>query len=583
MPILRLDCSRSCSAPRNLPFRAVAGAAFLVALGLPEAFGQGLERAPAPVEVSVTPTSTIPGATVTITGRSVPLGENRTIRMRVHPPSGSAVELRDTLDDDYGFQVEFTETEAAGNYRVEAFSADGRNRAETTFAVQRPADLRADSLGRLQADFQQMASRLETTATTIQEAPASVTRDELEARLNALQEIVAGIDAPLRQLGRALELAEQGLEEGSPAPEAQEELSAMYEAMARTADEVARQRQAFDEQMARFDYEHTLCDGLQYVQEAWTLMTTALSLGKNLATAFTQGIGRMLVNVATDTGVGEAQGMSESLGGRGPDANLARTELFNQGKEIAAGSWGEFTAASTAAMDVVAWGTERVYRMVCERYVGPFTANMTAEIFDGGELYWTYSTALEGELRLRYERGGGGGAQPVTGEFDGVATGFTVKEDLWKLMPRIRRDILLRWVIPPLPGVYASSFGTFGRALTPRSFLVPVRGVIEGDRIRLEIQEARHDFDVDALAVYVLVNLAAPFPYVMTQKLPFQGGGFIISRALQGRPEFDIVVHRDRGYSEVQKDFSREAEGGGGTAKVTWSAHVNACNPECPG
>lgn len=576
-----MDRRNTTSPHRGLGRLVVSGGVSLLVVGAPAAFGQGLERSPAPVEVSAQPTATIPGSTVQISGRSVPLGDNRTIRVVVHRPTGPAVELQDTLDDEYGFAVEFADTETAGEYRIEAFSADGRNSAETTFSVLTPGALRAEALARLQADFQQMGSRLQSTAETVRRAPASPTRDELEARLSALQEIVAGIDGPLADLGRALEQVEQGMQEGEPSPEERQELSAMYETLAETADDVARQRQAFEEQMARFDYEHTLCDGLHYVREAWALMSTALSWGKNLATAMTEGIGRMLVNIATDTGVGEAQSMTGS--GGGPDADLARTAYFNQGKDLAAGSWGEFQAASNAAMDLIGWGTERVYRMVCEQYVGPFTATMTAEIYDQGELYWKYSTSLEGRLHLRYERGGGGGPQPVTGEFDGVASRFSVEEELWKLQPGIRRDILLRWVIPPLPGYYSAGVGTFGRALGPRSFLVPVRGVIEGNQVRLEIQEASHDFDVDALAVYVLVNLAAPFPYVLTQKLPYQGGGFIVSRALEGRPEFEITVHRSPAYSEIDKDFSRESEAGGGTAKITFSAHVQACNPQCPG
>ena len=73
----------------------------------------------------------------------------------------------------------------------------------------------------------------------------------------------------------------------------------------------------------------------------------------------------------------------------------------------------------------------------------------------------------------------------VATEFEGVATLFKLDEDLWRIQPAIKDDVLLRWTIPPIPSVFAGDVGFFARAaLSPNYFYVPVRGIIEGDEIK---------------------------------------------------------------------------------------------------
>nr|MDJ0750057.1 hypothetical protein [Woeseiaceae bacterium] len=357
------------------------------------------------------------------------------------------------------------------------------------------------------------------------------------------------------------------------------ELRDLHEQMAEAADEIEKQRAAFEHQLQKFDYDHTLCDGLHYVQEAWKSMTLAMSAAKKVATASAEVAGKWL----TETGVGDLTGAAiDGVGGSSPEAAAARRQVVANAKSASTRSLSRFKLAENALKGLTSYGLERLFRLVCEKYYGPIKGTMTAEVFVDEGRFFAYETRIEGELRLRYQRGSRG-EQPVTGEIEGVATGFRLDEDLWRIQPEIKRDVLLRFPYHPVPSLYASSAGTFARVLlSPNYFYIPVRGVINGDRIQIRLLDARQDFEKSSTAVYVLANPSVPFPYVMLQEISHEGAHYILTRALQDDPEFDIVVHRDEEYSEFTEPFQHDAATPDNLVKVRTQVEVRACNPECP-
>jgi hypothetical protein len=360
---------------------------------------------------------------------------------------------------------------------------------------------------------------------------------------------------------------------------ARKQLTDLYEELGRTADEVEKRQRTFRENLEKFDYDHTLCDGLHYIQQAWASMTSAFSLTKKIAETAAGSAAEVAAELSAETSVETVGG---SVGGSGPETDYARDQLLTNAAHQLAGTLDHFDFLETSVEGLMDYGLERMFRLSCEKYVGPISGKMTAEVFADGGRFYAYETEIRGELRLRYERGADG-MQPVTGEFEGVATMFNLDEDLWRLQPDIEDDVLLRWVMPPIPSAYASDIGFFARAaVSPNYFYVPVRGIIEGDKLKFQIESARMDFEKSSTAVYVLAHVSVPFPYVLTQDIPHEGSHYILTRALRDEPEFDVTVHRDQAYSEIRRTFQHDASTPDNKIKVRTEVKVQACNPECP-
>lgn len=538
-----------------------------------------LDRTKTPVTVDVAPAMTVAGTSVAVRGTSVPLGEQKTVEIRIRPPQGDVESFKVDLDDEHAFSLVYDNTASEGSYTVVAISPDGKNNARTSFEVVRPVVLRERETARLKGDLDTFAATTSRFESTLTAAPASVARDELIERTAETGRQLDQASASVEDLSRALEALEQAASaDDSESGDLAAELDDLYGQFSAAADTVEQRRIDFERQMARFDYDHTLCDGLHYVREAWSTMTAALSAAKTLAKSVADIAQDQLIDAGVKAGEDAMKSPDDS-----PVEDLTRNQALSLAKDLGTGSFNIYNSTASALQGLVGAGLAEVFSLACVEYLGDFSAYMGADIFEGEQIYWQHQTWLKGKIRVRHEnpRGGITAAIAVTGEIEGVANKFEVEEALYILQPGIERDVLLRWTIPPVGGLFLDDAGFF-RPLTPYSFYIPLRGVLEGDKLKLRIEEATRDYEAAATAVYILVNPAVPFPHVMTQELAYQDGGFIVSRALDGDPEFDVVVHRDAGYSEIKKDFKRDATTPGGLAEVKWTASVHACSPRCP-
>ncbi len=770
----------------------------------------GLERGKTPLELNISPTTSVVGGTVVISGRSVPLGDKKAIPIEIVGPDGTRWDSSARLSSDQTYTYSFSNTTATGKYAVTVFAADRRASSSASFTVQVPSSLRREATRRMAAAFAAIERGNEKFSDTIRRAPASVEREELTQRVDGLKELLADVDKALELLDQSMEALEEAIEdedsdkdgsgggsgseakpgtdpnlnpgdtaekpqsvpeggptpgtdgagetkpgtdpnlnpgdtaekpqsvpegaptlpgsdgvgetkpgtdpnlnpgdtaekpqsvpegaptppgsdgvgetkpgtdpnlnpgdtaekpqsvpEGAPTPpgsdgvgetkpgtdpnlnpgdtaekpqsvpedaptppggdepssapegssepgsgggaaaggesegasgsgagggsggegagEAREELRQLHEEMGRAADEIEKQQESFEQQLQKLDYDHTLCDGLHYVQQAWDSMTAAMTAAKKLAKAAVSSAAKVAADLAKENAASAAAGAAlGDLGGSSLPAEAARSQLASAAKAAATGSLSRFKVMENGIKGLVTFDIEIFFRIFCEKYVGPFEGKMTAEVFVDAGRFYAYETNIEGELRLRYEKGTAG-AQPVTGEFEGVATSFKLDEDLWRIQPEIKRDTLLRMVFNPLPSYYAGGIGTFARVLlSPNYFYIPIRGVIEGDKARIRLEAARQDFDKSSTAAYVLANLSVPFPYVMVQEIDHEGGHYILTRALREDPELEVVVHSEEQYSEINESFQHDAATPDNMIKVRTEVEVRACNPKCP-
>ena len=181
-----------------------------------------------------------------------------------------------------------------------------------------------------------------------------------------------------------------------------------------------------------------------------------------------------------------------------------------------------FNAVLKIADDAVAAGSEKFFSVYCEKFEGPFTANLRATFYTDGKPWWKYALGLKGTLTLRYAKAGGAGdALKLTGSFEGDATDFTMKEDALRVMfPKLTRGALL-----------------FHKAILPTApihFNIPVEGDIGRDTATISLASGGTDLpsDTKAHVTYVVVTPLTLAPQVVKFDLPYAGARLVIGRAL---------------------------------------------------
>jgi len=199
---------------------------------------------------------------------------------------------------------------------------------------------------------------------------------------------------------------------------------------------------------------------------------------------------------------------------------------------------------------------------------------------------------LKGTLNLRYEKGSSTDSVRVSGEFEGNAEKFSVWDDLLVETPYMKRHVIFHLTLPPLlsaiPGAQksgqamANEFGKMGRyGFGPYAFSIPVHGVINGEKMILEVDEPVKDYGskVKGTAWYIMVEPALPIPYVMTTPLPMVKAGFILTKGLRKKATFDIKM--DKKHAAIEKVFTRNVKADNGEYEVDWKINIKACNPRC--
>jgi hypothetical protein len=264
-----------------------------------------------------------------------------------------------------------------------------------------------------------------------------------------------------------------------------------------------------------------------------------------------------------------------------------------------------FQMGTKLASDAIAFGTDQLFSSFCQRFEGEFTATMTAHFFSttnngnapvdrDGTIHstnsnlpiewWTYSTAIKGKMTLRYPKGAEGNAVQLSGQFEGGATRFTYKEDVFysKLFGRmIPGGIVHKVDVPPLATDNAEG-GVVSSLTSPTSFYVPVTGTLVGNTITLTLQPARSDFIDSYARAHTVYAVVAPttigIPVWGHFSLPYTNAHFIIDHILaNGNNTLDVA--RDGEKLVIKRNSDKTLPGNGNSA--TYTLDLKACNPEC--
>lgn len=546
----------------------------LAALGLcaASAGAQQLERTAAPVSAEIDPDVTVPGGKVTVSGSSVPLGDNNDVSIAIRKPDGSTATMTVQLGADQGFSQEFSDTSQTGDYAVTVRGPGGSGEANLSFRVVAYGQAGDEGVARLSHSVEVLKQGISDLSTAIAEAPPSPPQQEMQQRLDSIRTQLDDMGSRVDALHDATADIVRIVDDH---PELGPSFAPFFDDLSDTADEIGDQEEAFQAAIAG-TRGHSLCDALHYTSEALTGAQSILSL--------TAGLAEQALEMFTDM---TADALTQQL--PPVQRTVANTTAIDQvvSRSVdALQGLNEFVdGVRDSVSDLIPFAVDSVFERYCRHYTGTVKGTLKAEFMENGRKWWAYDTALEGTLNLRYDAADHGASVPVTGEITGVGTAFSARVDFTVLDPRVRRNVLARYVINPVPGIpgVASHFGLAG-VFTPKYFHIPVRGLIEGSKVKLQLDDATQDFrdSAKSRAVYVLADPALPVPYVLTTELPYQGAHFILTRVMTGTPEFDISVDTALNLSRIQRQFTRHAEMQDGNIKLDFTAEVEACNPECP-
>lgn len=540
------------------------------------ALAQQLKRGAAPVSVE-TPSLVLVNQPVKITGYSVPM-RGKSLKVSVRTPSGHAMNLAASIASTGAWSVEFRGARSLGEYRVTATSPDGKSTADTQFEVVSPLGMANQAADKTSSLLSAMEAGVPILQQQVAMLPASPGRAEALKRLTRIAANLREGAARGQELANAL-----GPVTKLPAklPVLQKDLQPAFDKMAQAAAGADAARNQLEEKLSLWgSSKPSTCDDL----------STAVA-GLQLYAGFVNFLTHEWTEVAKD--IAEKYVLEKYKLAPSPlnaeDVMYAKSVLTTAHKSIKDGweAWSDDSASLMASG--VSWFAGRFLAVYCVQFKGDFKAHFGAQYFAYGSKWWAYNIDLTGKLTLLYQKNDGPGPIKVSGEFEGNAGNFKVYENLMAATPAMNRYVIFHLALPPMPALpghkeVVNEFGKIGRTFAgPYSFLVPVHGIIDGNRMILQVDKATKDYgdSVKGRVWYVLVDPTSPLPipYIMETDLPMVKAYFILSRGTHGKPIFTIETRGDR--STIEKTFNRRAADAKGNYKVVWKVDIKACNPEC--
>ena len=204
----------------------------------------------------------------------------------------------------------------------------------------------------------------------------------------------------------------------------------------------------------------------------------------------------------------------------------------------------------------------------CEKFEGPMSGTMSADFFSAaGQKWWKYSFGITGNVVLRYPKNAKGSSIPLSGEFVGKATTFkSVDNAIPVLYPGLAKGTIFKQIYRNEPQV--------GQA-----FRVPIRGTLNGDTLRLELQTAAADFEGAVVKVRMaLLPVLSMRIQVEDYELPYKGAHHLLLRSMDNGP-LELKVQRAGKMMFIERKLQSQRKAA--TAHGYYDVSLKACNPGC--
>ena len=533
------------------------------------------------VTVVVEPQVGLASAMVKVSGKTVALGDNPTVKIsflvdsRADHNDKARTVLATAKVDPQGDYTAMVRMDQPGVYIVRVTAPDGKGTGSSTFTLLDPPDLRDE----LDASFDKLYAEgleklLASLRSQIAGIPANPARLQAEEKLNAVATKMKEWPEQSKKMKAAVDKF-QDVPKKFPAtaPLFQPRLQRLAEVVGKNKAEQA----VIDQELAKSRAASATCEKLDQVIEGLKVLSGAL----NFVQAGLKEVGFAL---GLDAGADQlaATLVPKSLQGN-PAVAFAVKESVKLTTNLMLGPVGWVTAIAGLVLDVSGFVQEQNFAKYCEKIEGPMTATMHAAFTQDTSTWWTYDITLQGKLVLRYAKGAApGAAVHVNGEFIGSATKLGVWENaLAVLYPVTAKTstLLRKLVVPPGFPYYDTEGKTIGAA-SPTAFNVSVEGDIVGSKLTLRLGDARSDFSdsMQAHVTYVLIGPMILAPIIVKYDLPFAKAHRLLLRAMNdGTIEIPVVVTTKT--MTLQKSFTRKRPAEGNV--VDYTLNIKACNPGC--
>jgi hypothetical protein len=576
------------------------------------------------VTLAVSPSEVPVNGHVSISGLGYPQ-PGTPVSITVTGPSGSPTTASATPDKNGRYSLTFNKTPVAGDYAVSAQVGAKGTPANSTFTVKTYLIDIDEDVADNKSFLEDMKDYVTAVKKGIDDLPDSPARTDMEQKITGLEPLMEPLAQQSAQLASALGHYKDMVSQN---PDAETTLQPFFDHLAQLDAETKARRKQADDQIKESEKNLQACDAIDHATVGLKAVPEIISLLKKpyeFVFAYTVNMAKSMAPPAASAGVGAIGKMANDLpkAASKPTESLAENELeLGSETEIAEklasnipesvrstpgykfvvsetkkfvpsvvdgskNSLDMFDKATKLAGDVAAFANDQLFAKYCEKFSGPFTATMTAHFYSKAHPgvtpveWWTFSTEIKGVLTLRYPKGAEGQSVALSGQFEGGATRFTYKEDVFnsEIYGKMAKGGKVYLVDVPPAAVDNASGGMVNDMVSPTSFFVPVTGQMTDGKITVVLGEARSDFNDSYTHAHTVYVVIAPttlmLPVAGHFSLPYMNAHFILDHIGKG----DFVVQRAGESMVMQRQQNKDLPGPGNDAVYT--IDLKACNPAC--
>ncbi len=603
--------------------RACAGVVALAILA-PAARAQAPSQDEPSVTLVVSPDEVPVNGHVSISGLGYPQ-PGTPVSITVTAPSGPPTTTTSVPDKTGKYSLTFNKTPVAGSYTVSAQIGAKGIPAKSNFTVKTYLIDIDEDVADNKSFLEDMKDYVAAVRKGVDDLPDSPARTEMEQKITGLEPELEPLAEQSAKLASALGHYKDMVSQN---PDAATTLQPFFDHLAQLDEETKTRRKQADEQIKESEKNLQACDAIDHATVGLKAVPEIISLLKKpyeFVFAYTINMAKSVAPPAASAGIGAGGKLASDLpkAVSKPTESLAENEMeLGSETEIAEklashipesvrstpgykfvvaetkkfvpsavegskNSLDMFDKATKLAGNVAAYANEQLFAKYCEKFSGPFTATMTAHFYSKAHgtvpsiEWWSFSTAIKGVLTLRYPKSAEGRAVALSGQFEGGATRFTYKEDVFNsgLFGTMAKGGKVYLVDVPPSAVDNASGGMVNDVVSPTSFFIPVTGQMADGKITVTLGDARSDFNDSYTHAHTVYIVVAPttlmLPVAGHFSLPYMNAHFILDHIGKG----DFTVQQTGESMVMTRQQNKDLPGPGNDAVYT--IDLKACNPAC--
>ena len=254
------------------------------------------------VTLAVTPTEIPVNGRITLSGLGYPQ-PGASIGVTVTPPSGPASTLSATPDKNGRYSVAFTRTAVQGTYTVSATTSAKSTPATGEFTVRTYLIDIDEDVADNKAFLDEGADFVTTVKKAVDDIPDSPARTEMEAKLDALDEVTKDLPQQAAKLSAALGHYKDMVTQD---PDAAETLQPLFDHLAQLDAEAKARKQTMAAEIQESEKNLQTCDAIDHATQALKAVPDMLAIAKKpyqFAVSFATNMAKSEAPAAAGAGI----------------------------------------------------------------------------------------------------------------------------------------------------------------------------------------------------------------------------------------------------------------------------------------